>query len=337
MKKRIEVSLEQLYKIQPSLSPDEAGFTETTAEDIEMRKLAQRELVRLWNKATRKKREEWISLAAWLRQAGREVPLRKFLRECQRKFVWTREVILFANFEFEIRKVEDTVDGGWRFILNEGEYLQYLRDGRSYPRGKQFHLSKEERRVASPPMDKPVKQIPVFQGDELLNVGIADERAEPPMEMSAQKHLLWKLPQSTEPRLIPKTSYPRNLDPYHSGSTKVPLDTFLQFQGYVRDALETIAANPGARLPLPPTVPQEETERKDSPWKSRFPGRPKERTYCHYMLQDLQVIRRTEEAHKVRRCDCGNLFLQNTPKQRFCQPRCGGRSRIDRLRRKSRS
>lgn len=333
MKKRIKVSLEQLYKIQPSLSPDKAVFTETTAEGIERRKLAQSELVRLWNKATRKKREEWISLAAWLRQAGRQVPLREFLRECQRKIVLTREVIMFANFEFHISKVEDTAHGGWRFVLNEYEYLQYLRYGRSYPRGKQFHLSKEERRVASPPIDKVVEPVPVFQGDELLWVGIADERAELPMEMSAQKYLFWKLPQSTEPRLVPKISYRCNLDPYHGGSTKVSLDTFLQFQGYIRDALKMIAANPEARLPLSPFVPKEETERQDSPWRSRF---PKDRTYCHYMLQDLQVIRQTEDAHKVRQCGCGNFFLQHTPKQRFCQPRCGGRARIDKLRRKSR-
>ena len=307
-KRRPKVLLEQLVTLLAPLSPEE-----------------QDKLTRVWNKATIKKRHLWLALAERARQTGPPLTTAAFLREVERKEVWTREVILFANFDFEIRKVEDTAHGGCRYDLNEGLYKEYLRYEKPYPRGRQFHLSKEERRVASPPSPKVIGRVQVFQGDELLSVGIADERAEPPMEMNAQKLRLWQLPRSTEPRWVPKVSYRCNLGPYGGFSTRVPPRTFLRFQGYIRDALGTMAANLKASLPLPPTVPQEEAKRRHSPWKSRF---PKERSYCHYMLLDLQEIYQTEDRHKVKQCVCGNFFLQNTPKQRFCQPRCSSRSRI---------
>ena len=313
MKRQNKVSFEQLAAIVTPSSPEE-----------------RERLVSAWNKAAVKKRRQWLAWAGRERRAGKLLTVRGFLREVERKQVWTREVILFANFEFEIRKVEHTDHGGWQFKLNESEYREYLRHERPYPRVKQIHLSKEERRVASPPRPKVIERVQVFQGDELLSVGISDERAEPPMEMSAKEYLHWKLPLSNEPRWTPKHSYLRHLAPYQNSSTEVPPCTFLRFQDYIRDALRTIAANPKAPLPLPPTVPKGEAERKNSPWRSRV---PKEQTYCHDMLLDLQEIRQTEEAHKVKRCGCGNFFLQNTPKQRFCQPRCSTRLRIANWRR----
>lgn len=313
MKGQNKPSFEQLVAILIFPSPEEQG-----------------KLLSAWNKATIKQRRQWFAWAEQRQRRGPGSTVAELLREVARKEVPTREAIMFANFEFNIRKEEDPEHGGHRYLLNEFWYQDYLRSGKPYPKGKQLHLSKEERRVASPPNPREIERVEVLEGDEVVSVGIADERAEPPMQMSAETFRLLSRPRSTEPRWVPRFRYRCDLSPYHEGSTEIPPRTFLQFQEHIRDALRTIAANPNAPLPSPPFVPAAEAKRQNSPWRSQL---PQQGTYCHYMLQDLREVRQTDDRYRVKQCDCGNFFLQNTPKQRFCQPQCSGRSRIAKLRR----